>query len=341
MHNHLSISNFSMKRFVITILCFLGIPTLIILGIYLWTDPFRCLHPFDINNTDATNREYLSTELYLHNRDSVRYNSFIFASSRGCGLNTYQWKQYLGEDAQPFLFQGWSETLTGEYLKLQFLDKSNVQIKNAILMFDIPGSFGKQQLSHKALDMKHYIFTGGNRCTYNAYQFFNFVQKPSSWIKSIKKRDSKEPYYADPISNDWEANNRNDYMELPPQDSLKNCSATTRNSFYTKINGKSSIEMNVSSPVISKSMESVLEEIKKILDKQQTKYTIILSPAICYTSSSVNPIDLQILERIFGKDNVYNYTGLNEFTTDINNFSDPGHFGRRVGFLIIQDIYQK
>lgn len=330
-----------MKQFVVTIICILGIPILVALSIYLWTDPFRCLHTFDIENTDATNREYLSTELYLHNRDSIQYNSFIFASSRGCGLNTYQWKQYLCEDSQPFLFQGWSETLTGEYLKIKFLDESGVQIKNAILMFDIPGTFGKPQLSHKALDMKHFMFTGGNRFTYNAYQFYNFLQKPSSWIKSIKKRNIKEPYCADLISNDWDANNCNDYMELPPQDSLKNCTATTRNSFYARINGKTLEDVKISAPVIDKSMENLLKEIKAIFDKQHTNYAIVISPGICYTSSSINSTDLQILEQIFGNSNVYNYAGINEFTVDVNNFSDPGHFGRRVGFLIMKDIYEK
>ncbi len=320
--------------------CLLGIPTVIALGIYLWTDPFRCLHPFDLENTDATNREYLSTELYLHNRDSIHYNSFIFASSRGCGFNTYQWKQYIGESAQPFLFQGWSETLTGEYLKLKFLDESGVQIKNAILMFDIPGSFGKQQLSHEALDMKHYMFTGGNKFTYNAWQFFNFLQKPSSWMKSIATRNAKIPYCADRISNDWDDKNRYDYKELPAQDSLKSCSETTRKSLYAKINGKTIKDVKISAPIINKCMKNMLIDIKTLLDKQHTNYAIVLSPAICYTNSSINPIDLHILQQIFGKEKIYNYTGVNEYTIDVNNFSDPGHFGRRVGFLIMQDIYK-
>lgn len=330
-----------MKRFIFTIVCILGIPSLVALGIYLWTDPFRCLHTFDIENTDATNREYLSTELYLRNRDSIQYNSFIFASSRGGGFNTYQWKQYLGEDAQPFLFQGWSETLTGEYLKIKYLDESGARIKNTILMLDIPGSFWEPQLSHKALDMKHFMFTGGTRFTYNAYQFFNFLQKPSNWITSIKRRNNKEPYYADRISNDWDANNCNDYKELPAQDSLKSCTMTTRNSFYARINGKTLEDVKTSSPIIDKSKKQILKEIKAIFDKQQTNYAIVISPGICYTSFSINPTDLQILKLIFGNDNVYNYAGINEFTTDANNFSDPGHFGRRVGFLIIQDIYEK
>ena len=86
-----------MKRFIITISLSIVIPLILLAGIYIWTDPFRCVHPFDINDVDATNREYLSTELFLRNYPTYHYNSFIFASSRGGGLNTYQWKQYLPE----------------------------------------------------------------------------------------------------------------------------------------------------------------------------------------------------------------------------------------------------
>lgn len=330
-----------MKRFITTIICFICIPVLIAIGIYIWTDPFRCLYSFDIENTDATNREYLSTELYLHNRDSIHYDSFIFASSRGGGFNTYQWKQYLDANSQPFLFQAWGETLMGEYLKLKYLDESGVSIKNAIIMFDIPGSFGKRQLSHKALDMKHYMFTGGSRLTYNVYQFFNFVQKPSSWIKSIKTRNARTPYCADRISNDWDNNNSKNFMQLPKQDSLKSCSSTTRNTFFEQIKGKSLEDVKVSAHVIDASKEKILKEMKCILDKHHTNYVVVLSPGICYTSPSVNPVDLEILQQIFGTDKVYNYAGINEYTTDPNNFSDPGHFGLRVGYQIMKDIYER
>ena len=79
-----------MKRFLITISIGIAIPLVTLIAIYLWTDPFRCLHAFDINDVDITNREYLSTELFLRNEPIYHYNSFIFSSSRGGGMNTYQ-----------------------------------------------------------------------------------------------------------------------------------------------------------------------------------------------------------------------------------------------------------
>ena len=46
-------------------------------------------------------------------------------------------------------------------------------------MFDIPGTFSSNQLPKEALSMKHYMFTGHTKFIYNAYQFFNFIQKQS------------------------------------------------------------------------------------------------------------------------------------------------------------------
>lgn len=327
-----------MKKFVITILCFLGVPVLLLLGLYIWTDPFRCVHPFDINNTDATNREYLSTELYLHNRDSIHYDSFVFASSRGGGINTYTWKMYLDSTAQPFLFQAWGETLTGEYLKMKYLDESGVEIKNAIILLDIPGSFRTPQLVHDALGIKHFMFTDGSRVSYNAWQFFNYIQKPSEWLKSIRKRNISLPYEADPVTNDWDAENRYNYMDIPPQDSLKSCSEMTRKSFYAKVGDRDSA--GTSEVLINSNYEKILREMKRILDKHHTNYHVVLSPAIVYTNPSVNPIDLELLKDIFGQGRVHDYTGDNEINRDINNFSDPSHFGLRVGYQIMKEIYE-
>ncbi len=331
-----------MKKFIITILVFIAIPLIILVGLYLWTDPFRCLHAFDINDIDITNREYLSTELFLRNEPTYHYNSFIFASSRGGGMNTYQWKQYLPEGSQPFLFQAWSETVTGIELKLEYLSEHHIPIDNAIILIDIPGTFKKDQLPHEALSLKHYLFTGHSKFEYNAVQFWNFIQKPSLWGQSIKKRirGTQMVCKSDTITNDWEGKNRYNYTELPLQDSLKNCSGIARKTFLAKIE-HSNKEIEMSEPLISMRFEEQLRHIRAILTANHTDYQLIITPAPCYTNPAINPRDLEILQEMFGAERVHDYSGKNEFTDDYNNFSDPDHFGLRVGYMIIEDIYGK
>lgn len=330
-----------MKKFFTLISLIIIIPLILLVGIYVWTDPFRCVRPFDINDVDATNREYLSTELFLRNNQTYHYNSFIFSSSRGGGMNTYQWKQYLPEGAQPFLFQAWSETLTGIELKLEYLSEHDVPIDNALLLFDIPGTFKKEQLPREALSMKHYMFTGNSKCAYNAMQYFNFIQKPSLWVRSVKNtlRHKRVPLESDSITNDWERDNQFNYTKLPPQDSLKNCSKMTRKTFIEKWE-YSNIEVMVSDPLIDTRFEKQLRHIKFMLDANHTDYHIIITPAPCYTNQAINPADLELLQDVFGVERVHNYSGNNEMTADYNNFSDPEHFCLRVGYMIVEDIYK-
>lgn len=328
-----------MKKFVITILLFVTIPLILLAGVYAWTDPFRCVHAFDINDVDDTNREYLSTELFMRNEPTYHYNSFIFSSSRGGGLNTYQWKQYLPDGAQPFLFQAWSESLTGIELKLNYLNEHHIPIDNALILLDIPGTYAKEQLPHAALSMKHYLFTDKSKFEYNAVQFFNFIQKPSLWVSSAnsKIKGVKKPCSSDTITNDWESVNRNNYTELPAQDSLKHCSDMTRRTFLTKWEQR---KEKVSEPLINDRFVNQLRRIRAILEANHTDYHIIVTPAPCYTNPAINPKDLSILQAVFGGKRVHDYSGKNEMTEDYNNFSDPEHFGLRVGYLIVEDIYK-
>lgn len=330
-----------MKRFLLTICYVIGLPVMLLLVCFIWTDPFRILSPFDINNVDATNREYLSTELFLENKDTIDYNSFVFSSSRGGGINTYQWKQYLEDDACPFLFQAWSESLTGIELKIDYLVRNKVPIKNALILIDIPGTFAAEQLPHKALSMKHYMFTGMSKFEYCAIQFYNFCQKPSLWLQSVRRKTSgvKEMCATDIITNDWDNTNKYNFATLPLQDSLKSCSRISRQSFLAEISAKSDKDITESPQLINSAFYSQLQHIKSMLDACHTDYHIIITPAIAYTNPYINSQDLSMLQYIFGPSRIHDYSRDLSITADCNNFSDPNHFGSRIGYLIIEDIY--
>lgn len=318
-----------------------GCPILLLLGMFIYTDPFRTLHPFNPNDVDATNREYLSTELFLQNKDKYSYNSFVFSSSKGCGINTYTWKMFINNTtAQPFLFQAWSESLTGIELKMQYLTQNNIPIDHALILLDIPGSFAKGQLSIEALSMKHYIFTQQSKGIYNALLFYNYCQKPSRWIKSVKDKltNKQVSLGSDSVTNDWQADNYLTYAELPPMDSLKECSNKARKIFYEKIKNKNDDNIEMSSILLNESFKRQLERIKSLLDSNSTDYHIIITPAYCYTSTYINDEDLCTLETIFGKDRVHDFSR-HYITRDYNYFTDPGHFGLRAGYIMLEEIY--
>ena len=331
-----------MKRFLNRILCFVGIPIMVLLAVYLITDPFKTIRPFSIQYFDDTNRDYLSSELFLKNNPKCNYDSFIFGSSRCGGFNTYHWKCHIPEGSKQFMFQAWSETLTGIEQKIDYLDMNGNVIKNALVVFDIPGTFAKKQLPKDVLSIKHYKFSGQSKMAFQACLFLGFAQKPSKWISSIKQciKPIQKEFTADTLTNDWERSNRFADVSFQPQkDSLGHCSDKSKNVFLKEISNKTDNDIVESKPLITEEFNRQLVHIKDVFVKHGTNYRIVISPAYCYTHPMINKNDLNILQEIFGKERVFDYSGKNDITTDCFNFSDPNHFGLSVGWQIIEDIY--
>lgn len=332
-----------MKKFLIILFGFFAIPLLLLLGLYLWTDPFRTLHEFDINDVDATNREYQSVELFKYNQYKYAYNAFVFGSSQASGLNTYTWKMYLPEGSQTFLFQAWSENITGVKQKVEWLDERGVNIEHALVLIDIPSFFTQEQISYDALSMKHWELSKESAFAYHAHEYYNFIQKPSSWVTFCKKtlKGQKIPFSADTITNDFFATNAFNYDVLPPQDSLNQCTDQTRRNFFAQISNVTEEDVVMSEPLITKELASTMNDIAGIFEKQGTDYSVIVTPAYRYVHPYLNKEDLAILQTIFGGDKVFDYTTDLRFTSDYNDFFDPIHFGTRLGFQILKDVYGK
>lgn len=318
------------------------IPVLFLLGIYLLTDPFKTLKPFSLQYFDNTNRDYLSTELFLKNYPIFRYDSFIFGSSKAGCLNTYHWLKYLPENSRQFMLQAWSETLTGIEQKISYIDEIDGDIKNAIILIDIPGTFSERQLPTEALTIKNYKFSGQSKLSYQTLLFWNFMQKPSLWFTSAKSKIKGSNIYVgfDTISNDWFGNNsRVDINVQPVKDCLSNCSALSRKMFLSEASMKTDADLRESQVLISDAFKEQLLRIKSVFEKHGTDYRIIVSPDYCYSFPSINKQDLTVLQEIFGKQFVFNFSGKNELTENCYNFADPNHFGQSVGWQIIEDVY--
>ena len=330
-----------MRRFLITTFTFIAVPMFVALGIFLWTDPFRTLHPFNMNDTDATNREYASTELFRRNYPRYHYNAFVFGSSQASGLNTYTWAMYLPDTASTFLFQAYAETITGVKQKVEWLDRNDVQMDYALVLIDIPGFFSTKQYGYEAVSMKHWRLSGEPEWLYHTHEYFNFLQRPSFWWKNIRRKTNgvKEPFDNDTVTNDFFADNRFHYDALPPQDSLKNCSEMTRQTFLAEADNRSENDVRMADAVITTRMEGILQDIYAVFERQHTDYHIIITPVYRYTNPYLNPEDLEVLHRVFGSDRVWDFTTDKKVTSDYNDFFDPVHFGTRLGWLMLRDIY--
>ena len=332
-----------MSGFIKRLLWFFLIPISGLVILYFVSDPYRTLKPFSLDYFDTTNRDYLSSELFITNYPAYHYDSFIFGSSRGCGINTYHWAKYLPEGSKQFLFQAWNETLTGIEQKISYIDSHGYELNNALVLLDIPGSFQDKQLPTEALAIKDPMISLQPRWKYQMFLLYNFVQKPSQWIKAVRSITNKSTpnITFDTVSNDWDINNQ--YADLsvaPAKDSLCDLSNKAKTDFLHDLD-LSDDAISTSEPLINDKLKVQLEHIREIFGRNQTDYRIVITPGFCYSFSSISPLDLTILESVFGKNRVFDYSSKNELNSDFNNYTDPNHFGSYVGWHIIDGIYNK
>ena len=126
---------------------------------------------------------------------------------------------------------------------------------------------------------------------------------------------------------------------LPPQDSLRNLSRTARAAFFKNYVDNPNVIVPVSESLIDDTMIESMKHIHEVFRRHETDYRIIVTPGYCYQFPAISSRDLDILKSIFGDDKVFDFSGRLDFTSDYNNYSDPNHFGQRIGWQMIEEIY--
>jgi hypothetical protein len=91
--------------------------------------------------------------------------------------------------------------------------------------------------------------------------------------------------------------------------------------------------------VIKETQKKMLAEIFAKFQNDKTNYKIIINPL--YDQEKLNSEDLIILNKIFGKENVFDFSGRNEITNDFYNYYELSHYRPHVAKMIMDIIYNK
>jgi len=83
----------------------------------------------------------------------------------------------------------------------------------------------------------------------------------------------------------------------------------------------------------------LLREIKAVFDRHNTNYKIVISPL--YDQKTLDEKSLNILNTIFGTSNVYDFSGINNYTSNIANYYETSHYRPRVARDILNKIYSE
>jgi len=93
------------------------------------------------------------------------------------------------------------------------------------------------------------------------------------------------------------------------------------------------------SPIIIKSKQlEQLKEIAQIFKINHTNFKIVISPL--YDQIKLNHKDLELLLSIFGEKSVFDYSGINDITSNKLNYYESSHYRLLVARLILLEIYK-
>jgi len=320
-------------------------PLLLLIIYYIIADPFKVIYSYDTyynekNREMFMNRDHVSTRLYLSNYPKYRYDSFILGSSRSFGFTTKEWQKYIPSPSSPFHFDAGSESLFGIYTKIRYLCRNDRPMKNCLVILDStliakteneetlnqiknPEVSGESCIKYQYKFLSSFL-TGGFFVPYIAWKAANIDKGIFDFIGIIRGWY----YTVDYSTNDV------DYTE---QEKL--ISENSEN-YYVKMGAfieKDTVnERNF--PVLIKDKQlKLLHEMKNSFDKCGTSYKIVLCPD--FNGVKFHESDYKNLQDIFGKENVFDFSGLNEISKHKEYYIDPNHMRIIASNKMLQVIY--
>ncbi|MFN3849890.1 MAG: hypothetical protein ACK4NY_10695 [Spirosomataceae bacterium] len=333
-------SSFDIKKFSKKLI-FFGLPIILVVFGYFIFDPFQILYTYDSYPDDyakSLNRDRISTQMYLNGKEKYNYNSFIFGSSRSSVFYAKDWAKFINEP-YPYHFDASCETISGIANKLKFIDKNGSKIKNALIVIDI-GTFEYEQDTLGAIFVQDYRASGLPWYKYHLI-FFNSYFSNAFFLRyfDYKLFGKFRPYMNGFLEHRFISYTpiNNDFIFTSYEDDLKKMGEEKyyQQPFFYERDSSAKI----SKPIIQAYQLKFLGEIKSVLDKHQTDYKIVIGPM--YNQLKFNPKDIEILENQFGKRNIYDYSGVNEFTKDKRNYYEIYHYRPQVARQIMSRIYTK
>ncbi|MCD6597399.1 MAG: hypothetical protein J7L04_06915, partial [Bacteroidales bacterium] len=266
-----------MKLFIKSIIYFC-IPILVLVGIYIWSDPFKVIHHYDTYLSDYVmlDRGYVSTKVFLKNRHIYHFDSFILGSSRSCAFTSREWDKYLPAGSRAYSYGAWNENIEGIHRKLKLIDSLNNPINHVLIIIDVDYTFS----DNNTLEYEHYLVSGRTLTDFHLKYFSQYLRNywliPESIDYKIfrKKRlymknfIGMKPGDLDPVNNNWLPNSEfvinKDSVEY-----YKNADKI----FYKrpKIQRQALVQINRKDSLI-------LQDINRIFMKNKTAVKIIIGP---------------------------------------------------------------
>lgn len=325
-----------MKRFIRNIIL-IFIPAFLLLAWYIIDDPFMMYWRYD-NLCEYGQRKQCINVAYRGIRwmdqyaDSLHYNSFVIGSSRSHFYYVDEWKQYLSDDATCFHFGQSTDNLYGSLQRVKYLYKRYKRIDNMLIVMD--EEYLSEMKPHTGLLYRQpwQVTEENDFLAFNrecVLAFFSLEYQKRIW--GVCREENELHYYYIPEYNELHKDEAEMLLESNPEE------------YYRLLNKDSVLYVRtgrdtVARQVIQDEQKRALNELSTLLKEHNTDYRIVISPL--YNQISLNPLDIQFLNEIFGVDRVFDFSGVNEYTNDITNYYETSHYRPKLCSQILKCMYQ-
>lgn len=318
-------------------LAWFTIPFWALIVLYVYDDPFMVLHKYDVYDSNVMlNEHHVGWQIYKNHNDSVHFNSFILGNSCTMAFRCGEWEKYLAPGDRAIRLFGNAESMKAIILKLHAFESESAEIKNVLLVLDrtslsrlsplsgygnvLPAAvsgdspFIVQMEFIQAFAMPDFLFP------YLKYRITGRVEpgmkrmNPYGRIRDSKNNDAFNPREK-MIEQEGEAYWENRKKEFPERVGT----------------------VTIAETAIFQKQRRILEEIREVLRRHHTSVRVLISPD--YNQKELHPDDRKILQGIFGKENVYDFSGINEFTEDYHNYYESGHYRPLLGNQLLERVY--
>ena len=308
-----------------------AIPFWALIALYVYDDPFMVLRKYEIYDSDVMlNEQQVGWQIYRNHKDSVHFNSFILGNSCAMAFRCGEWEKYLAPGDRAIRLFGNAESMKAISLKLRALDREGAEIKNVLMILD------RTSLS------RFELLTGASHILPAAVSGRNPFTVQLEFLQAFATPDFLFPYLKYRITGNVEP----DMKRMNPHGRIrdsKNNDAFNPREKQIEQEGELPVERDgtatIAEPAIFHRQRMVLDEIMEVLRRHGTSIRVLISPD--YNQKKLHPDDREILQGIFGKENVYDFSGINEFTEDYHNYYEAGHYRPLLGNKLLERIYKR
>ncbi len=332
-----------MRKFLNRIFIFL-IPSLIFVIAVIWLDFFKIFgfQDYYAKQNVSLNRGMITTSTFNHYRQKDKFDAFIFGSSRSQAFKCGHWVPYLEDDVNPFHFDAAGEGIWDISKKVEYIDDLGDTIKYALVILDRT----LLQITYPRTGHLYIAMPSVSKSSTTDYYaaFFNAAFNPKfllayfdyaifkthrDYMGNLIKRNKHDYVVNSKTCDIWYGWDKE--IELDSMDYYKK--RRDQGVFYDRPT-KNKFEC----PITPEESEQ-LKSISEIFKKHKTKYKIVISPI--YDQIPLEKEQLTLLASLFGEENIYNFSGKNQFTDSIYNYYETSHYRPLLANKILSIIYDE